>query len=176
MSLGYKEGTVDPSVYVKFKIVGPDNAYLLAWTTTPWTLPGNVALAVGKSLDYVKVRDVSGDVIYMAAALAEQVLKPGYEVLGSLKGNDLLGIHYEPLYKFYPVEQDYAYVVAADYVSIDDGTGSLIIEAKRAGKDTMLARIVEVVAAAQRSRAPIQKLADAVAGWFVPAVIPNPRD
>jgi len=140
LSLGYKEGTVDPSVYVKFRVVQSEGGsplgafvqtgrspeateYLLAWTTTPWTLPGNVALAVGENLDYVKVLDTSGDVLYLAAALAETVLTPGYEVLATMKGRDLLGLHYEPLYRFYPVEQDYAYVVAGDYVSIDDGTG-----------------------------------------------------
>ncbi|MFN8490861.1 MAG: isoleucine--tRNA ligase [Caldilineaceae bacterium] len=162
LSLGYKEGTVDPSVYVKFKIVGADNAYLLAWTTTPWTLPGNVALAVGKDLDYVKVRDVSGDVIYMASALAEQVLKPGYEVLGSMKGSDLLGVHYEPLYKFYPVEQDYAYVVAGDFVSTDDGTGIVHI-APAFGQDDM-----EV---GRKYKLPVIMTVD-LAGRFKPEVTP----
>ncbi len=57
LSLGYKEGTVDPSVYVKFAVKDEPGTFLLAWTTTPWTLPGNVALAVGAHLDYVKVRD-----------------------------------------------------------------------------------------------------------------------
>jgi isoleucyl-tRNA synthetase len=136
LSLGYQEGTVDPSVYVKFRVVRgegrsfvqtgrspQETEYLLAWTTTPWTLPGNVALAVGEELDYLKVRDVSGDLLYLAEALAPSVLAPGYEVLDKLKGSDLLGLHYEPLYRFYPVEQDYAYVVAADFVSTDDGTG-----------------------------------------------------
>ena len=123
LSLGYKEGTVDPSVYVKFAVKDEPGTFLLAWTTTPWTLPGNVALAVGEKLDYVKVRDASGDLLYMAAALAETVLTPGYEVLERLKGSGLLGKHYAPLYSFYPVEEDYAYVVAADFVSTEDGTG-----------------------------------------------------
>ena len=61
LSLGYKEGTVDPSAYVKFPVKDQPGTYLLAWTTTPWTLPGNVALAVGPDLDYVQVRDKSGD-------------------------------------------------------------------------------------------------------------------
>ncbi|MCB0148433.1 MAG: hypothetical protein KDE01_12370, partial [Caldilineaceae bacterium] len=62
-----------------------------------WTLPGNVALAVGADVDYVRVRDVSGDVLTLAAELAERVLRPGYEVLDRMKGSDLVGIHYEPL-------------------------------------------------------------------------------
>jgi isoleucyl-tRNA synthetase len=149
LSLGYKEGTIDPSVYVKFRIrqdegrsfvqqgrSPEETEYLLAWTTTPWTLPGNVALAVGEVIDYVKVKDVSGDVLYLAEALAPTVLTPGYEVLDRLKGQDLLGLHYEPLYTFYPVEGDYAYVVAADFVSTDDGTG-IVHMAPAFGADDM---------------------------------------
>ncbi len=136
LSLGYKDDTPDPSVFVKFRIVHDKGRsyvasgrtpepteYLLAWTTTPWTLPGNVALAVGEKVEYVKVRDASGDILYLAAALAEKTLAPGYEILERLKGSDLLGWHYEPLYNFYPVDQDYAYVVAGDFVSTEDGTG-----------------------------------------------------
>ncbi len=123
LSLGYKDGTVDPSVYVKFEVQGEENLYLLAWTTTPWTLPGNVALAVGEKIDYVQVRDVSGAELYLAKALAETVLAPGYEVLAEMKGADLVGMRYEPLFSFFPVEEEYAYVVAADFVSTEDGTG-----------------------------------------------------
>ncbi|MDQ3247677.1 MAG: isoleucine--tRNA ligase [Chloroflexota bacterium] len=146
LSLGYKEGTIDPSVYVKFRVVGadgvrpPENEYLLAWTTTPWTLPGNVALAVGRDLDYVKVRDVGGDTLIMATALAETVLRPGYQVVEHMKGADLLGLHYEPLYRFYPVSQDYAYVVAADFVSTADGTGIVHIAPAFGADDMDVAR------------------------------------
>ncbi len=135
LSLGYKEGTIDPSVYVKFRVKDSDE-YLLAWTTTPWTLPGNVALAVGADLEYVRVRDVSGDVLILAADLAERVLRPGYAVLDRMKGRDLAGIHYEPLYTFYPVEQDYAYVVTGDFVSTEDGTG-IVHVAPAFGADDM---------------------------------------
>ena len=136
LSLGYKDDAVDPSVYVKFKIKDRANEYLLAWTTTPWTLPGNVALAVGEKISYVKVKDVSGDILYLAAARAEAALKPGYEILATLPASELLGLHYEPLYQFFPVEQDYAYVVAADYVSTEDGTG-LVHIAPAFGADDM---------------------------------------
>ena len=140
LSLGYKEGTIDPSVFVKFAVESEaateTQEYLLAWTTTPWTLPGNVALAVGEKIDYVKVRDSSGDVIYMAKALAESVLEPGYTVLSELKGADLVGMRYTPLYNFFPVEEEYAYVVAADFVSTDDGTGIVHI-APAFGADDM---------------------------------------
>jgi isoleucyl-tRNA synthetase len=136
LSLGYKEGTVDPSVYVKFRVRDTDDIYFLAWTTTPWTLPGNVALAVGEKLDYVKVRDASGDLLILAADLADTVLDPGYEVIERLKGSDLLGMHYEPLYTFYPQDVDYAYIVAGDFVSTDEGTGIVHI-APAFGADDM---------------------------------------
>ncbi len=162
LSQGYKEGTIDPSVYVKFKVKGEENAYLLAWTTTPWTLPGNVALAIGEKLDYVKVRDAGGDVLYMAAALADSVLTPGYEVLETLKGSDLLGMRYEPLYRFYPVDKEYAYVVAGDFVSTDDGTGIVHI-APAFGADDM--------EAGRKYDLPIVQTVDA-AGRFRPEVTP----
>ncbi len=145
LSLGYKEGTIDPSVFVKFRVVAGngrapvqagENEYLLAWTTTPWTLPGNVALAVGANVDYVRVRDASGDVLTLAADLAERVLRPGYTVLDHMKGSDLTGIHYEPLYRFYPVEGDYCYVVTGDFVSTEDGSGIVHI-APAFGADDM---------------------------------------
>jgi isoleucyl-tRNA synthetase len=143
LSLGYKEGTIDPSVFVKFRVTGGNGRtpvtpghYLLAWTTTPWTLPGNVALAVGAKVDYVQVRDVSGDVLVLAAELAERVLRPGYEVLAHMQGSELTGIHYEPLYRFFPVEQDYCYVVTGDFVSTDDGSGIVHI-APAFGADDM---------------------------------------
>lgn len=144
LSLGYKEGTVDPSVYVKFKIrsslsssgENKEDEYLLAWTTTPWTLPGNVALAVGPKVEYAKVRDVSGDILYLATARLEAALKPGYEVLEKLSADDLAGLHYEPLYTFFPVEEDYAYVVTGDFVSTEDGTGIVHI-APAFGADDM---------------------------------------
>ena len=138
LSLNYKEGTVDPSVFVKFKVRGADNEYLLAWTTTPWTLPGNVALAVGANVDYVTVREADGTVLTLAAELAPAVLKPGYTLLQTRKGSALAGMHYEPLYNFFPVAagQDYAYVVTADFVSTEDGSGIVHI-APAFGADDM---------------------------------------
>ncbi len=130
---GYDE-VDDPSVYVRFKVVGEDNTYFLVWTTTPWTLPGNVALAVGEKVDYVLLEgkltaDAPVEKLYLARDLVEDVVNKrvkdggGYQVIAEVKGRDLLGKHYEPLYKYLPVEQDYAYVVAGDFVSTSDGTG-----------------------------------------------------
>ena len=117
LSLGYKENTEDPSIYVKFKASDEADTYFLAWTTTPWTLPGNAALAVGTQIDYLAVRDVSGDILYLAADLADTVLESGYEVLSRCKGADLVGRRYQPLYEFLPITEPYAMVLAAEFVS-----------------------------------------------------------
>ena len=111
----------DPSVYVKFKVRGEENTYFLVWTTTPWTLPGNVALAVHPEYDYVLVEHNNERLILAKARL--HVLDGPYTVLEEKKGKELQGIHYEPLYQFLPVDKDYAYVVNADFVTLEDGTG-----------------------------------------------------
>ncbi len=123
LSLGYQDNTRDPSIYVKFEMLDEADTYFLAWTTTPWTLPGNAALAIGPQIDYVAVRDVSGDTLYLAADRAETVLQPGFQVLSRCKGADLVGRRYRPLYEFLPVTEPYALVLAADFVSTEDGTG-----------------------------------------------------
>jgi isoleucyl-tRNA synthetase len=187
LSLGYKDGVIDPSVYVKFRLVHgegrsfvqtgrtpEETEYLLAWTTTPWTLPGNVALAVGEQIDYVKVRDVSGDRLTLAADLAEKVLRPGYVVLETLKGAELVGMHYEPLYRFYPVEGDYAYVVAGDFVSTEDGTGIVHLAPAFGADDMEMARqynlpVVQTVDAAGQFKAEVTPWA----GLFVKTADPQ---
>ncbi len=121
LAQGYDEAE-DPSVYVRFALRDEPNTYFLVWTTTPWTLPGNVALAVGENLDYVVVEQ-DGQRLILAEALLGQALRGEYTVVGRMKGRDLLGKRYVPLYSFLPVTKDYAYVVAGDFVSIEDGTG-----------------------------------------------------
>ncbi len=135
LSLGYREGTKDPSVYVKFAVQGERDTYFLVWTTTPWTLPANVALAVGEDVDYVLVRQ-GEERYYLARALLEAVLEGEYEVLAGMKGRDLAGKRYKPLYKFLPVNKDYAYVVTADFVSTEEGTG-IVHMAPAFGADDM---------------------------------------
>ncbi len=163
LSLGYQEGTIDPSVYVKFAVKGEDDAYLLAWTTTPWTLPGNAALAVGEEIDYLKVRDSSGATLYVAKERAKAVLEPGYELLTELKGASLVGKEYEPLFRFGPpVEERYAYVIAADFVSTADGTGIVHI-APAFGADDL--------AVGQAHNLPVFHTVDA-SGCFKPEVTP----
>ncbi len=127
LSQGYKD-VKDPSVYVRFGLKDQPGVSLLVWTTTPWTLPANVALAVGKDIDYVQVQGPSPDGSTEQLILAEArmaVLKnpEQYTVVRRLKGADLLGLHYTPLFSYVPVEQNYAYVVAGDFVSTADGSG-----------------------------------------------------
>ncbi len=118
---GYKD-VRERSAIARFKIVGED-AYFLAWTTTPWTLPSNVALCVNPKEDYVKVQ--RGEyTYYMAAALCDTVLGEGaYEVLETMKGTDLEYKEYEPLFKFVSPNKKCWYVVCDDYVTMGDGTG-----------------------------------------------------
>ena len=163
LSLGYQEGTIDPSVYVKFAVKGEDDAYLLAWTTTPWTLPGNAALAVGEEVDYLKVKDSSGATLYVAKARAEAVLEPGYVPLTEMKGASLIGKEYQPLFRFGPpVGERYAYVIAADFVSTADGTGIVHI-APAFGADDL--------AVGQAHNLPVFHTVDA-SGCFKPEVTP----
>jgi isoleucyl-tRNA synthetase len=122
LALGYQDNTPDPSVYVRFKLKKDPNTSILAWTTTPWTLPGNVALAVDNDIDYIKVKDGDGYVILAEARLA--VLNESPEVVERMKGRDLVGLEYEPLYPYsVPKEGRAHYVVDADFVSTEEGTG-----------------------------------------------------
>lgn len=124
---GYKD-TQDPAITVRFKVVGEENTYIIAWTTTPWTLPSNIALATGPDIDYIKVKDSDGDTYIMAKARLGSYFKneADYEVVGECKGSDLKGTSYEPLFDCCrdDIDGKRAYeVVNADYVSTEDGTG-----------------------------------------------------
>ncbi|MGG1551103.1 isoleucine--tRNA ligase [Paenibacillus ferrarius] len=116
---GY-EDVKDLSATVKFRSK-QGGEFLLAWTTTPWTLPANVALAVNKDVTYVKVRQ-NGEVYIVAEKLAAKVMKEGYEVLSRLQGSDLVGLSYEPPFGYLQLGQGHV-VVDADYVSDASGTG-----------------------------------------------------
>ena len=119
---GYKDVT-ETSVYVKFKVKGAENTYLLAWTTTPWTLPSNVALVVNAVEDYVYA-EKDGLTYIMAAALCASVLGEDAKVVKTVKGQELVGMDYEPLYPFAgQTKQRGWYVVADSYVTLTDGTG-----------------------------------------------------
>ena len=152
LAQGY-ENVKDLSVYAKFKVStashfqissrftlkGSDATeksenvtptYILAWTTTPWTLPGNVALAIGKKIDYVKIKKENE--FYILAKERLQVVEGEYEVVGEMKGKDLIGLEYEPLYPYLSntisdIEKQKlskAYkVYSAGFVNTEDGTG-----------------------------------------------------
>ena len=121
VALGYKDITED-SVYIAFKIKNK-NEYFLVWTTTPWTLPGNVALAVGKNIDYVKVKLADGDFAILAKERLS-VLRGSYEIVEEFKGKKLEGISYEPLYAVKKLQNENSHkVVLADFVSTEEGTG-----------------------------------------------------
>ena len=119
---GYKNIKTN-SVYVAFKIKDKDE-YFLVWTTTPWTLPSNVALCVGADIDYVKVKS-KGVTFILAKSLANTVLGDEYEVIEDMKGKDLEYIEYEQLLDFVKVPNGKKahYVILGDFVSTEDGTG-----------------------------------------------------
>ena len=122
---GYKE-VHDPAITIKFKAEGENNTYFLAWTTTPWTLPSNLALAVGNDVEYVKVAD-SGENYIMAKDRLSAYYKneEEYKVVWTKKGSELLGMSYEPLFDYFAdaKEKGAFKVFAADYVTTEDGTG-----------------------------------------------------
>ncbi len=122
LSLGYRDNVPDPSVYIRFRLKKDPKTSILAWTTTPWTLPGNVALAVDNYIDYIKVKE--GDEYLILAEALLTVLKEPPEVVERMKGRDLVGLEYEPLYPYsVPDEGKAHYVVDADFVSTEEGTG-----------------------------------------------------
>ena len=141
MDAGAYQDVTDPSVYVKFKL--EDGRTLLAWTTTPWTLPANTAVAVGADIDYVEVK-VTDERFILAKELVEKVLTDEkhqpieYEVVGKLKGKDLVGLSYEPL--FVNRGKNAHKVWDADYVSTEDGTGIVHLAPTYGEEDFQLAK------------------------------------
>lgn len=119
LALGYRE-TKDPSVYIFFKLRNAEE-YILVWTTTPWTLISNVALAVGQDLDYVKVKHKEKTIILAKERLS--VLDGDYEIIGELKGSQLEGKEYEQLFNYLKVDKKAFYIITGDFVSTEDGSG-----------------------------------------------------
>lgn len=134
---GYKD-VKERSAIVRFKKKDED-VYFLAWTTTPWTLPSNVALCVNPDEEYSKVKQ--GDYTYiLASALVETVLKDDYTVLETYKGKDLEGIEYEPLWGGLNVKGKAWYVVCDSYVTLTDGTGIVHIAPAFGEDDSRIGR------------------------------------
>ena len=117
---GYDE-CEDPSVYVRFKIKNQQNVSFLVWTTTPWTLISNVALAVHNDYDYVKIKQNEEFLILAKTRLSE--LKGEYEIVSECKGKQLVGTEYDQMFKFVKPDKKAHYVIAADFVTTEDGTG-----------------------------------------------------
>lgn len=119
---GYKD-VKENSLIAKFRVKGMENEYLLAWTTTPWTLPANVGLCVNPSETYVKI-ETEGEKYILAKALLDSVIKTEYTILSECIGTELCGTEYEPLYTFLEPEGGKKNIVVADnYVTMSDGTG-----------------------------------------------------
>ena len=134
---GYKD-VKERSAIVRFKKKDED-VYFLAWTTTPWTLPSNVALCVNPEEDYVKVKH--GDYTYiLASALVETVLKEDYTVLETYKGKELEGVEYEPLWGGLNVKGKAWFVVCDSYVTLTDGTGIVHIAPAFGEDDSRIGR------------------------------------
>lgn len=134
---GYKD-VKERSAIVRFKKKDED-VYFLAWTTTPWTLPSNVALCVNPDEDYVKVKQ--GNYTYiLASALVETVLREDYTVLETYKGKDLEGIEYEPLWGGLNVKGKAWFVVCDSYVTLTDGTGIVHIAPAFGEDDSRIGR------------------------------------
>ena len=122
VALGYRE-VEDPSIYVRFPLADGDGESLLVWTTTPWTLPGNVAVAVAPDVTYVKAR-VEDETLILAEPLLEKVLGEGVEILDRIPGSDLVGRLYKgPVFEAADREPGGFPVVAGDFVTTEDGTG-----------------------------------------------------
>lgn len=118
---GY-EAVEDPSVFVKLRLVDEENKYLLVWTTTPWTLPSNAAVAVGGKYTYVEV-DFNGEVLILAEELLTKVFDTTPKILNKMSGKELAGKSYKPLYSFVKFEKKAHYVVTGDFVTLKEGTG-----------------------------------------------------
>lgn len=133
LNQGYKNGVEDPSLYVKFKVKGQD-AYLLAWTTTPWSLPGNAAVAVNTEAKYVYVETPTDEgepeTLILARSRLGMLDEASYHITKEVRGADLVGLEYEPLFALnslgtYGNGGNLYKVWGAEFVSTDDGTGVL---------------------------------------------------
>ena len=136
---GYKDVT-DLTCICKFKVIGEENKYILAWTTTPWTLPSNLALCVNKAYTYAEVK-VGDEVYVLAKDLISSVLKEmEYEIISEFKGDKLLGIKYEQLLPFANIEGKAFEVIHGDYVTLTDGTGIVHIAPAYGEDDSLVAK------------------------------------
>ena len=144
VALGYKE-TEDPSVYVRLPLKDEPNTALLVWTTTPWTLPANVAVAAHPDVTYVKVRralpDGGEEFLIVAKPLLEKVFRDEeVDIVAEFPGKALKGKQYQPLFTFVPPDKPAHFVVLADFVTTEDGTGLVHMAPAFGGDDMEMAR------------------------------------
>lgn len=142
---GYREDTKDPSVFVRMPLIDETDTSLLVWTTTPWTLPANVAVAASPEVEYVKVErslpEGGTEKLILAEALLEKVfVDEDVQMLERMKGKQLKGKRYQPLFTFLPLEKPAHFVVLGDFVTTEDGTG-LVHMAPAFGAEDMQAAL-----------------------------------
>ncbi|GJQ37318.1 MAG: isoleucine--tRNA ligase [Anaerolineaceae bacterium] len=139
VALGYDEAT-DPSVFVRFPLVDKPDTSMLVWTTTPWTLPANVAVAAHPEVEYVTVERAhngSTEKLILAKSLLEKVFRgEEVKVIDTFKGKKLKGVKYKPLFTFVPLDKPAHFVVMGDFVTTEDGTG-LVHQAPAFGAEDM---------------------------------------
>ena len=135
---GYKD-VKDLTCVAKFKVEGEDNKYILAWTTTPWTLPSNLALCINKAYTYIEAK-VGDEILILAKDLADKVLGEDYEIVREFPGTELLGTKYEQLMPFGKVEGKAFEVIHGDYVTLSDGTGIVHIAPAYGEDDSLVAK------------------------------------
>lgn len=139
MDNSYKEVS-DPSVFIKFPVKGENNRYFLAWTTTPWTLPSNFALAVSEKDKYVLVEQDGIQYILAKARINAALGSDNLTILDEFLGSDLVGKEYEPLYTYFDHSKSDYHVYPADFVSMEDGTGIVHIAPGFGEDDTGLGK------------------------------------
>ena len=135
---GYKD-VKDLTAVAKFKVADEDNKYILAWTTTPWTLPSNLALCINKAYTYIEAK-VNDEILILAKDLAPKVLGEDFETVREFQGAELLGTKYEQLMPFGKVEGKAFEVIHGDYVTLSDGTGVVHIAPAYGEDDSLVAK------------------------------------
>ena len=138
MDNSYKE-VEDPAIFIKFKLKN-QNSYIIAWTTTPWTLPGNLALAINKDQDYVEVKVENENLIFAKNRLEGVLGKQEYQLIKEYKGADLIGLNYEPLYNYFETGVNDYQIYHADFVSMTDGSGIVHIAPGFGEDDSVLGK------------------------------------
>ncbi len=135
---GYKD-VKDLTAIAKFKVADEENKYILAWTTTPWTLPSNLALCINKAYTYIEAK-AGDEILILAKDLADKVLGEDYEIAREFPGTQLLGTKYEQLMPFGKVEGKAFEVIHGDYVTLSDGTGVVHIAPAYGEDDSLVAK------------------------------------